>query len=219
MPHKRKDLKIEGSNLWYLVGLITSDGYLSSDGRHIDITSKDYNFLNELIEKFNFVCKVCIKNRGTNNQAYRIQIANKKFYEFLLSVGLMQNKSLVLEQIKIPEIHFFDFLRGLIDGDGGIQRWTHHTNKREQWNLRVASGSRKFLVWLKNEIEKIMGVKGRLYFESKTQFRLKYGKMAARIIAQKCYYDGSFALRRKKDLARECINSYLGWRQSKTILN
>ncbi|MBU0895403.1 MAG: LAGLIDADG family homing endonuclease, partial [Candidatus Omnitrophica bacterium] len=47
MPHKRKDLNITGSNLWYLVGLITSDGCLSSDGRHIDITSKDY----ELLEK------------------------------------------------------------------------------------------------------------------------------------------------------------------------
>ncbi len=48
MPNIRKELKIEGSNLWYLVGLITTDGCLSSDGRHIDITSKDYAFLQEI---------------------------------------------------------------------------------------------------------------------------------------------------------------------------
>ena len=48
MPNKRKELKIEGRNLWYLVGLIATDGCLSSDGRHIDITSKDYIFLDEI---------------------------------------------------------------------------------------------------------------------------------------------------------------------------
>jgi hypothetical protein len=48
MPRRRKDLNIKGTNLWYLVGLITSDGNLSPDGRHIDITSSDYDFLLEI---------------------------------------------------------------------------------------------------------------------------------------------------------------------------
>ena len=34
--------------LWYLVGLITADGFLSKDGRHIDITAKDYKFLKKI---------------------------------------------------------------------------------------------------------------------------------------------------------------------------
>jgi len=44
MPFKRKELNIGGENLWYLTGLITSDGSLSKDRRHIDITSSDYEF-------------------------------------------------------------------------------------------------------------------------------------------------------------------------------
>lgn len=40
MANRRKELNIEGANLWYLVGLITSDGCLSKDGRHVDITAK-----------------------------------------------------------------------------------------------------------------------------------------------------------------------------------
>jgi|SRR3989338_7437718 len=102
MPQKRKDLKIEGSNLWYLAGLITSDGSLSKDGRHIDITSEDSNFLNLLVKKLQIPNRVRIKNKGTSKEAYRIQIANNNFYEFLVSIGLIPNKSLIINKVKVP---------------------------------------------------------------------------------------------------------------------
>ncbi|MFH1406417.1 MAG: LAGLIDADG family homing endonuclease [Candidatus Omnitrophota bacterium] len=70
MANKRKDLKIEGTNLWYLVGLITSDGCLSSDGRHIDITSKEEEFLEKIKILLGLVNKIGIKNKGKVNQAY-----------------------------------------------------------------------------------------------------------------------------------------------------
>jgi hypothetical protein len=99
MPYKRKNLNIEGSNLRYLVGLITSDGCLCKDGRHIDITSNDFHFLITLKECLGLKSRVCIKNRGTYKQAYRIQIANKNFYDFLLSIGLMQNILLPINKV------------------------------------------------------------------------------------------------------------------------
>ena len=218
MPHKRKNLGIKGPKLWYLVGLITSDGCLSSDGRHINITSEDYSFLRGLKKELELANRIGVKNRRRTKQAYQIQLANVNFYNFLLSIGLMQNKSLTLEQVSVPEGYFPNFLRGLIDGDGGMQRWIHPTNKREQWNLRIASGSIKFLEWLQDDIEKIIGVTGRLHKESPTRFRLKYGKMAARVIVRKCYHEGCFGLERKIALARACIDSYRGWKRSSTIL-
>lgn len=218
MPHKRKDLKIEGPNLWYLVGLITSDGCLSSDGRHIDITSSDYEFLSSIKSQFGLINKIGDKYNSVGDLNYHFQLANRSLYDFLLSIGLTPCKSLTIGAVNVPVNYFCDFLRGLIDGDGGIQRWIHRTNRREQWNLRVSSGSRKFLAWLRNKIEKVMGVKGRLYSEGETRFRLKYGKMAARIIAEKCYYKGAFALKRKNELARACIGSYRGWSKSKTTI-
>lgn len=217
MANRRKELNIRGANLWYLVGLITSDGCLSSDGRHIDITAKDYEFLSAIKGHFGFTNKIGNKYNSAGDLHYRFQLANWTLYEFLLSIGLRPRKSLTIKVINIPEDYCCDFLRGLIDGDGGIQRWTHHTNRQEQWNLRISSGSKSFLAWLKNKIEKSIGVKGRLYPESKTQFRLKYGKMAARIISERCYVGAAFALKRKKDLARACIDSYKGWSRSKTI--
>jgi len=93
MPHKLKQLNIEGANLWYLVGLITSDGNLSSDGRHIDITSSDYEFLLGIKELTGIKNKIGIKYGNNKKQkAFRIQIANRNFYDFLLSIGLRQNK-------------------------------------------------------------------------------------------------------------------------------
>lgn len=219
MPNKRKELKIEGPNLWYLVGLIATDGCLSSDRRHIDITSKDYNFIREITNLIGMENRIGIKYGFKKQKAFRIQIANRNFYEFLESTGLTQNKSLTLGRIDVPEQFFTDFLRGVIDGDGGMQRWIHPTNGREQWNLRVASGSKNFLVWLKDIVEETIGVRGKLYRESATQFRLKYGKMAAKEIIRQCYYKNCLGLDRKIKLAQECCASRVGWAHSKTVLN
>ena len=93
MPQKRKELKIGGANLWYLVGLITSDGCLSSDGRHIDITSKDSEFLQEIKNSLGISNKIGIKYNAIKQKAFHIQIANRNLYDFLLSIGLTQNKS------------------------------------------------------------------------------------------------------------------------------
>ncbi|MFC1808069.1 hypothetical protein ACFL0T_06880 [Candidatus Omnitrophota bacterium] len=219
MPRKRKNLNISGSNLWYLVGLITSDGNLSPDGRHINITSKDRSFLCKLKEAIGLSNKVGVKNKTKTNLAYQIQFANIEFYGFLLKIGLLPRKSLTLGKLKIPTNFFHDFLRGLIDGDGGIQRWKHATNLNEQWSLRLASGSKYFLMWVKQEVELLWSAKGRIYLEDKksTCYRLKYGKMAACKILEHCYYENAFGLDRKKQLALQCVNSYRGWSKSKTV--
>lgn len=171
-------------------------------------------------DSLGFESQVCIKNKNiSNKQAYRIQIANKGFYDFLLSIGLMQNKSLILKQVKVPNQYFVDFLRGLIDGDGCIRKWTHPSNKREQWSLRVYSGSGDFMKWLKESTELLLKVQGKIYREVDALWILKFGKMAAREIVRRCYYKDCLGLERKIKLANECLDSYKGWSQSKTVLN
>ncbi len=219
MPAHRKELKIKGANLWYLVGLITSDGCLSKDGRHIDITSKDCLFLEEIKNSIGITNKIGQKYNGKKQKSFHIQIGNKNFYDFLLSIGLTPNKSLTLGKIKIPEQYFIDFLRGTIDGDGCIRRWLHPTNKREQWSLRIYSGSRNFVRWLSSATKQLLGVSGKIYKNNAGTLVLKYGKMAAREISRQCYYRNCFGLERKIKLANKCLDSYEGWSQSKTVLN
>jgi len=219
MPNRRKDLNITGANLWYLVGLITSDGCLSKDGRHIDITSKDKEFLAGLKTKLGFINKIGIKNKDMKNQAYHIQVANRSFYEFLVSVGLTPNKSLSLKGLNIIEEFFADFFRGLVDGDGCIRSWIHPSNNREQWSLRIYSGSKEFIDWLNNIAEQLLQVRGKIHKNANNTWVLKYGKMAAKEIIKQCYYENCLGLDRKIKLAQGCRASGVGWTQSKTVLN
>jgi len=219
MPAHRKVLNIKGPNLWYLVGLIASDGNLSKDGRHIDITAKDFEFLRSVRAEVQIKNKIGIKNKGTNKQAYRFQISNKNFYDFLLSLGLTPHKSLTLGRLAVPDIYFVDFFRGLIDGDGCIRKWVHPSNYGEQWSIRIYSGSPKFIMWVKNIAESLLKIRGKLYKQSKSQWILKYGKMAAIEIAKKCYYKNCLSMERKRNLARECFGSYRGWNKSETVFN
>jgi intein/homing endonuclease len=224
MPNKRKELKIAGANLWYLVGLITSDGCLSKDGRHIDITSKDYGFLRELNNSLGLTNKIGFKNKSKINEARYLQFSNRNLYEFLLSVGLTPRKSLTQNKIDVPDEFFCDFLRGLIDGDGSIKNWIHPSNKREQWSLRVYSPSVSFMEWLQKRIEQIFRVRGRIHRDKRKKprvdlFVLKYGKVAAKVILNRCYYKSALSLDRKAKLAQARCLSSIGWKQSKTVLN
>jgi hypothetical protein len=217
MPQKRKDLKIEGANLWYLVGLITTDGCLCPDGRHIDITSKDFQFLQTIKGATGLKNKIGIKYNSKNQRCFHIQVGNKNLYGFLLSIGLSQNKSLTLGALEIPNQYFIDFLRGVIDGDGCIRSWIHPTNKREQWSLRIYSGSEEFVNWLSDTIAWLLEVFGKIHKSGNNLWVLKYGKMAAREITKQCYYKSCFGLERKIKLAQQCFNSYKGWDKSTTV--
>jgi intein/homing endonuclease len=218
MSNRRKKLDISGSNLWYLVGLITTDGCLSSDGRHIDITSKDYKFLALVKDSIGINNKIGFKYNGRKQEYFHIQIGNKNLYEFLVSIGLTPNKSLTLEKVKVPDKYFVDFLRGIIDGDGCIRKWSHSLNHAEQWSLRIFSGSRRFIEWLSWATEALLRAKGRIYNEKHSNlWTLKYGKMAARRIVSNCYYKNCLGLTRKIKLAQECIRSYAGWSKSNTV--
>ncbi|MDD5136776.1 MAG: LAGLIDADG family homing endonuclease [Candidatus Omnitrophica bacterium] len=224
MPHKRKELNIPGSSLWYLVGLITSDGCLSLDGRHIDITAKERRFLEKIKDSIGITNKAGLKNKSAANEAYRIEFSNKNLYEFLLSVGLTPCKSLTQDEVIVPDEFFHDFLRGVIDGDGCIRSWDHPANKREQWSLRIYSPSLFFVEWLHREIAYLFKAKGRIHKYAKKKplvdmFILKYGKMAAKAILSRCYYGNALSLDRKARLAEKCCSSVDVWSHSKTLFN
>jgi hypothetical protein len=224
MANKRKILNIQDATLWYLVGLITADGCLSLDGRHVDITAKDYCFLQGLKEKVGFKNKIGIKNQGKFNEAYHIQLSNKSLYEFLVSIGLTPTKSLIQRDIDVPDRYFIDFCRGVIDGDGSIRKWLHPSNKAEQWSLRIYSSAFVFIKWLQKEIQRLLLAKGRIHRSKQKSkaniYVLKYGKIAAKNILQSCYYQKALVMERKAGLAKECCLSGSGWKNYKAaVLN
>lgn len=219
------DLKVVApQHLWYVVGFIAADGNLSSDGRHINITSKDVPHLRKIKRALLLSSKIGFKARGGSMEKIYgvLQFSDVRFYRYLLNIGLQPRKSLILDSLQIPNQYFRDFLRGLIDGDGTVRTWDHSSNGNEQWELRIFSAAPKFIGWLHRKIEDHFGVKGALIPQTEsarrnTMYNLKFGKMAARKILAACYYEKALALARKQRLAKQCVESYVGWTRSLTV--
>jgi hypothetical protein len=207
---------MEAPILWYLAGLITADGGLSSDGRHIIITAKDAGYLEHLRDTCAIPQKVSPKANGRGQISHQIQIGSISFYKFLQSIGLTPAKTKTLGSIAVPDDHFPDFVRGVIDGDGSIRNWPHPTNGGEQWSLRIYSAAESFICWLQEKIQAEMGALGKIHYNS-TVYVLKYGKLAAQRIFQKSYNGRNPVLKRKYALAQECQLSVAGWTSSMTV--
>ncbi len=207
---------IKPAHLWYVVGLIATDGNLSKDGRHVCITSKDRIILEEIKEALGLQLKIGAKGNGSSKEKIYsvLQIGSVDFYRFLLGIGLTKKKSLTLGKLKIPKKFFIDFFRGVIDGDGSINSWIHRGNGNKQWALKIVSGSKEFLDWLQQEVAASCKIDGRLHVQRKAGrnplFSLKFGKFGAKIVLRKCYYDGCLAIPRKLQSAAECITSKNG---------
>ncbi len=206
--------RVRQSDLWYAIGYIVADGCLAKDGCHIDITSKDKKHLILLKRALYLRNKIGIKYRSNERikPYYRLQFGDVNFYKYLLGIGIHQNKSLSLGEIKINDAFFTDFLRGIIDGDGNISTWIHTTNYNRQWCLRVYSASPIFIKWLDDEIKNHFGIEGKLYslkHDNKDNiiYRLKYGKKAAEIILKNIYYSRCLALERKALQAKACLQN------------
>lgn len=98
-------VKIEWSaGFAYAIGLLTTDGNLSKDGRHIDFTSKDIDLINSFKKCLNIddvrVGKKC-RSIEKDKVYFRVQFSDVNFYEWCLSIGLMPNKSKNIKNLKI----------------------------------------------------------------------------------------------------------------------
>jgi intein-encoded DNA endonuclease-like protein len=168
------------SNFAYAIGLITTDGNLSPNGRTIIFTSKDKemvdNFQKALCTSYNY----CMKANGANPEKkyYVIQIGDVLFYHFLESIGLTPNKSKTIGKIKIPQEYLRDFIRGSFDGDGcSYSYWDKRWKSSFMLYLEFVSASKEHILWLQEIINKEVGIHGHITKSGNHScFQLKYAK-------------------------------------------
>lgn len=196
-------IKIQwSSNFAYAIGLITTDGNLSPDGRHISFTSKDKEQIENLMKCLGTRVKIGRKKSGfTDKYSHVVQFGDVNFYKFLCSIGLMPNKSKKLGVIKIPNRYFFDFLRGHLDGDGSFfSYWDKRWKSSFMFYLIFASASKKHIEWLRERISKKLPIKGHVTSDGNNNvFQLKYAKKESLKLLKKLYYsDRNIFLLRKR---------------------
>ena len=76
------------ANLAYAIGLLTTDGNLSRDGRHITMRSSDIQLLKTFKKCLNIKNKIArSKNNGwAVKPSYRVQFGHLPFYKFLFKI-------------------------------------------------------------------------------------------------------------------------------------
>ena len=189
------------ANFAYAVGLITTDGYLSSDGRHIEFTSKDLLQVQAFVDILKLSNQITTKNSTYNPKGvyYRVQFGNVKLYRFLQGIGLSSNKSKALGELKIPRRYFADFLRGHLEGDGNISIAAHPESAHPQLRLRFSSASIKHLIWLKDQISQYFRIeRGFILSPPVRAHYLVYAKEDSITLLKLVYYAGvKYYLERK----------------------
>ncbi len=194
--------KIEwSSNFAYAIGLLVTDGNLSKDGRHIDLTSGDREQLENFLKCLNSKNKICFKHSGSNKKHLRVQLGDVNFYKFLLSIGLMPNKTKIIGEVKIPKKYFFDFLRGHLDGDGSFYSyWDPRWKSSYMFYTTFLSASKKHILWLQKMIFNRLKIKGRINKSANSSvYQLRFAKAESVKILRKIYYKNSvICLSRKK---------------------
>ncbi len=203
--YRLEKVKTEWSpELAYAIGLITTDGNLSPDGRHIHLTSKDEEIVLNFQRCLNLSNKIGKKARGgsQDKRYFVIQFGDKSFYEFLLSLGLCPAKSKKLPALKIPDPFFADFLRGCIDGDGSISLHSHPESRYPQLRIRLFSASPIFMRWIQDRIRALTGIEHGWIEKKECVEVLVYATADSLTLFRFIYYDGvnRFLLRKRQKL-------------------
>jgi intein/homing endonuclease len=184
----------------YVLGFIYADGCLiehKNGYNGLDITSKDLGLLRLIKKHLESEHKISSKERG-----YRLQIRNKNIYKDLLACGLIPRKSKIISFPDIPKKFAGHFIRGLFDGDGSVMVW-RESRWRRTWQIRASftSGSKNFLLGLKNYLESIDGsLRGNISPITRGH-HLRYISMPECIALYRFMYSGrpDIYLKRKKD--------------------
>ncbi len=208
MKQKKKVATTWSPSLAYIIGIIVTDGSLSKDERHIVITSKDKVLLEDISTFLSLSNTIGTRlNISTGKKYYILQIGDKNFYNFLLSIHLTPNKTKTIKKVDFPEKYFSDFLRGCIDGDGNIDVYMHKESAHKQLRIRLASASHEFLLWMSDKINKNIETSGGWIYspKNKSWHVLTYGKKDSIKILHFIYNNKGLFLERKFKIAKEFI--------------
>ncbi len=193
-------------NFAYAIGLITSDGHLAKDGRHLGFASKD----KELVEKFKYCFSLTNRiRRGTRGgekekKYFTIVFGDKVFYRFLNGIGLENAKSKTIKEVKVPDTFFSDFVRGVFDGDGTFYSyWDTRWPKSFVYQISFASASLNFVQWLKNRLTVLYDVRG-FICRGDGVYNIRYVKSDTRKLFSAMYYrdDGMYLERKHQKIKR-----------------
>ncbi len=209
------------ANLAYVVGLLTTDGCLSKDKRHITMRSSDHQLLRTFQESLGLTNRICETNSDdlSKKQMYTLQFGDVQLYGWLEKIGLSPAKTYTIGKIDVPDKYFPDFLRGELDGDGSVYTYIDDYNsyKGKEYTYKrlytkFISVSEDHMKWLKERIKILREIEGNLYKEKPSgkgkvpRWTLRFAKKKSIKLLSWMYYDSDVpCLTHKRKIAEEFI--------------
>lgn len=195
----------------YFLGFIFADGALIDNPKeyryklNIKIHKKDEDILKRFISLLNSEVEIW---RSKDRDISEIGFSSKKMIYDLKNIGLHQNKTYTIEYPKIDEKLERHFLRGYFDGDGCIRVNKDKRDHSKRGDLRIVSGSVKFIETLNERMGKLFGVSvNKLYGPKNKQYKFVgwAGMSDIELIYNGFYSDTDLFLIRKKIIFDEVI--------------
>ena len=212
---------IDTPNKAYILGLLYADGYNSVDKWTIRIQLQytDKEIL-ELIKKelklekpLKFVkCSNKVASNGfISKDMYSLEFYSKHMCKTLERLGMVQNKSLVLEFPDFLDKDLYShFIRGYYDGDGSL--CNHFTKKGWFQSLLTITSTNNFCTRCLDIIREYSGISGGGIYDSSghngiTKVLSISGTNQTKAVLDWLYTDAELFLRRKYDLYIDFITT------------
>lgn len=195
------------ANMAYLLGFILADGCIIrgtyngySDSLKFGVQLKDKDILEKIKKELQASHKLSIVKN-----AVHFCIASQTLVNDLKKLGISYRKSLNESLPIVPKKYLIDFIRGIVDGDGGIR-----IDKKGQPVFMVCGGE-KVITFIRdyflNELEVYSKVGKREYSELQKNYLydLVYKSSSALKIIKHLYTGSCLFLDRKYKLTRKCL--------------
>jgi hypothetical protein len=196
----RTTLAVEWSDdMAYIVGLTATDGCLITGRRKINFKSRDRELVALYLQLLGRTNPIKHQKTRTGGLAYFTEFGDAELYRWFQSIGLTPRKSLTLGALNVPDPFLSALLRGLLEGDGTIQNFTHRPTPRtypeytyERLWTYFTSASRAHLDWVQARVRALYGLVGHIEQMPRHDgrhdfFRLKFGNRESTVLLSKIY--------------------------------
>ena len=193
----------------YVLGLFYSDGSNNPSKSTVSISmqEEDRNLLEQvrlLLGSYKPLEYLDYSNKDdfgyTYKNQYRLLVFSKHICDALTKVGVVKNKSLIIEfpSFISPEL-MSHFVRGVYDGDGSVYMQVKNSNNHAV--SVTITATEKFCIGLKDVVEKELGIKCHIYDASChngiTKVFTLSGRNVSKVFLDWIYKDSTICLQRK----------------------
>lgn len=191
--------EIDSEELYYFLGFVAADGYISNNDIEIGLNIKD----KELLERFrDLICpdKPIYNKSRTNSCLLKISCKSRinRFKEFFSMVTNKKHAEIMFPII--PDEYIRHFIRGYIDGDGSIGIAKAYKNDKIYTGLRLRIlGNYDFLYELNERTKLIYPHKTKAITKKGNEnvYEITYNFSTAQALLEWIYEDSNIYLDRK----------------------